>query len=332
MLKVNRESPEDAQKIIDEFIADESAKREILSFLSNAIIFANDLNRQNWNLNLDKDGGFVRLNVGQEYYIEIFAGYISILTTKEKVRKKLAENQLDIEFKGYDGKKKVITLDLENVPDALTKVPDSVACHIKNHDATSVLPYLEEANREFISYAIKNTTQRPRMIQAHSQGFITYLAQYCKKQIPSPSYVIDEEAEFYRNLTVDEQGRKVGGGFGNSETNRKVEQAAIACVTDDYEKNGWSVKSIESEKRGFDLLCTKDEAQEHVEVKGIQGDFVSFIITTGEVKQSQLNKNFVLCVVTSALIAPKLYKFTAKEFNEQFVLETIAYRASLKQM
>lgn len=133
-----------------------------------------------------------------------------------------------------------------------------------------------------------------------------------------------------QNLSVDEQIQKVGGGFRNSETNRKVEQAAISCVTDDYKKCGWSVQSVESEKRGFDLLCTKNNIQEHVEVKGVQGDFVSFIITSGEVKQSQSDNNFVLCVVTSVLSVPKLHKFTAKEFNERFVLETISYRASLK--
>ena len=329
MPKVNRKSPEHAQKIIDGFIADEYAKHAILSFLANAIIFANGLNPQNWNLNLDKNGGFVRLNVGQEYCIQISSRYVYILTLKEHVRKRLAETQLDLKFIGYDGKKDVVMSDLENVPDMLAKVPDSVVCSIEHQNLAPALPYLEEANREFIAYAIQNTTLLPKMIRAHSTGFITYLSQYFKKRIPNPSYIFDEEEPYY-DLT-NERERKFGGGFGNPETNRKVEQAAIAYVTDDYKKNGWLVKSIESEKRGFDLLCTKDEAQEHVEVKGVQGDFVSFIITNGEAKQAQTDKHFVLCVVTSALTAPKLHKFTAKEFQEKFVLETVSYRASLKQ-
>jgi hypothetical protein len=329
MPKVNRESPEHAQKIIDGFIADESAKHAILSFLSNAIIFANRLNPRNWNLNLDKNGGFVRLNVGQEYCIQISSRYVYILTLKEYIRKRLAETQLDLKFIGYDGEKDVVMSDLENVPDMLTKVPDSVVCSIEHQNLASALPYLGEANREFIAYAIQNTTLLPKMIRAHSTGFITYLSQYCKKWIPNPSYIFDEEESYY-DLTNEREG-KFGGGFGNPETNRKVEQAAIAYVTDDYKKNGWLVKSIEYEKRGFDLLCTKDEAQEHVEVKGVQGDFVSFIITNGEVKQAQTDKHFVLCVVISALTAPKLHKFTAKEFQEKFVLETVSYRASLKQ-
>jgi hypothetical protein len=190
------------------------------------------------------------------------------------------------------------------------------------------LPYLEEANREFISYAIKSTTLLPLMVRAHSPGFIAYLSQYSRIQIPNPEYIVDK-VELAR--VYDNQPLKVGGGFGNSEMNRKIEQAAISCITNSYNERGWLVTSVESEKRGFDLLCTKANLQEHVEVKGVQGDFVSFIITDGEVRQSQINENFVLYVVTSALSNPTLHRFAAKEFHEQFALQTIAYRATLKQ-
>ena len=122
----------------------------------------------------------------------------------------------------------------------------------------------------------------------------------------------------------------VGGGFGNPETNKRVEKAAISFVTNDYKKRGWKVISVETEKRGFDLLCTKASKEEHVEVKGIQGDLLSFIITAGEVKKSQTDKKFVICVVTSASSSPKLHKFTAKDFCDQFDLEAIAYRAFKK--
>lgn len=138
-------------------------------------------------------------------------------------------------------------------------------------------------------------------------------------------------SKIIRDVSIDEQVQKVGGGFGNPETNRKVEQAAVSFVKSHYEQNHWSVESVESEKCGYDLLCTKNSIQEHVEVKGIQGDFVSFIITNGEVRQSQSNENFVLCAVTSALSNPTLHRFSASEFREKFALEPISYRASLKQ-
>lgn len=332
MSKINRGNPTDAQSIIDEFIVDEAVKYGILSFLSNAIIFANSLNPQNWNLNLDTSGSFVRFNVGQVYCIEIFKGYVSILMLKDMlkghIQKRLREEELDIKFKGYKGKKIIITADLEHVPDCLVKVPGSVGCHVNNKDVLRTLPYLQEANDLFISYAINHTRVRPIMANAHSSGFIAYLSQYCQRQIPNPAYV--DEIEFPYNPKVDDQGSNNGGGFGDPETNRKVEQAAISFVTDNYEENGWTVKSVEAEKCGYDLFCTKGKLRHYVEVKGIQGNVPSFIITAGEVGQSQTNRDFVLYVVTSALTEPKLHKFMGQEFNEQFDLEVISYRASLK--
>jgi len=149
--------------------------------------------------------------------------------------------------------------------------------------------------------------------------------------IPNTEVKITYKIQSDYTIEVDEQKEKIGGGFGNPETNRQVEQAAILYVTNNYQKSGWLVESVESEKRGFDLLCTKNKVQENVEVKGTQGDLISFTITAGEVRQSQIDESFILSVVTSALSNPKLHRFTPKEFNAKFALETISYRASLRQ-
>jgi hypothetical protein len=66
----------------------------------------------------------------------------------------------------------------------------------------------------------------------------------------------------------DDGTEKMGAGFGTSETDQVVEKAAISHVTKYYQKKGWTVTSVESEKCGYDLVCTKDSIQEHVEVKG----------------------------------------------------------------
>ena len=119
-------------------------------------------------------------------------------------------------------------------------------------------------------------------------------------------------------------------GFGDPSTNQQVEEAAISWVTNEYTEQGWSVKSVETEKCGYDLLCTKEDIEEHVEVKGIQGSSISFIITAGEVRQSQVDYSFVLYAVTSALTNPVPYKFTAKELRNLFSFEIVSYRAYLK--
>jgi hypothetical protein len=125
---------------------------------------------------------------------------------------------------------------------------------------------------------------------------------------------------------------QTGAGFGNPETNRKVERAAVSAVTEWYESEGWTVESVEAEKCGYDLLCRKDSEENHVEVKGVQGELVSFIITAAEVKQAEKDSDFMLCVVTSALTdAPKLNLYDAESFVSDFELSPLSYRAVLRK-
>lgn len=125
--------------------------------------------------------------------------------------------------------------------------------------------------------------------------------------------------------------RKVGAGFGDPETNRKVERSAVSFVTDWYESRGWSVRSVEADKCGYDLCCIKNGSEEHVEVKGVQGEIPSCIITAGEVRQAQNNSLFIICIVTRALSnQPQLFRYAGNQFVSNFNLEPIAFRASLR--
>ena len=122
-----------------------------------------------------------------------------------------------------------------------------------------------------------------------------------------------------------------GAGFGNPETNKKVERSAIAAVKKDYELKGWKVKSVETNKCGYDLLCTKRSDENHVEVKGVQGNFPAFIITSAEVKKAENDNDFMICAVTSALSAnPKIQSYTGQEFIKKFDRKPLAFRATLR--
>jgi hypothetical protein len=123
----------------------------------------------------------------------------------------------------------------------------------------------------------------------------------------------------------------VGAGFGKPEENKEVEEAAIAAVRRQYELDGWSVRSVEREKCGFDLKCSKDTIVQDVEVKGARGTVQSFLITAGEVAQARTNPNFVLVVVTSALsTSPVLNRYSGCEFCRRFGLSVVQYRAVLR--
>jgi hypothetical protein len=124
---------------------------------------------------------------------------------------------------------------------------------------------------------------------------------------------------------------QTGAGFGDAAENKLVESKAVQAVTKDYQDDGWTVRSVERDECGFDLVCSKEGLVENVEVKGVKGKAICFIITEGEVQQAQTNPKFFLVVVTSALSAtPKLSKYSGAEFLQKFDRSPIAYRAVVK--
>jgi hypothetical protein len=130
---------------------------------------------------------------------------------------------------------------------------------------------------------------------------------------------------------LEQQISKSGAGYGNPEMNREVERAAVEHVTQWYKAHGWKVQSVEAKKCGYDLLCEKHGNKEHVEVKGIQGMGMSFIITAGEVRHARSDEQFVICIVTSALTDHRqMSRYSGEEFVEKFNLVELAFRASLK--
>jgi hypothetical protein len=147
----------------------------------------------------------------------------------------------------------------------------------------------------------------------------------------------EKQISFDTNLsdldTVEEiqEQIKSGAGFGNSIENKKVENAAINFVTSKYITEGWSVESKEKYKLGFDLHCKKGNLIEKVEVKGIKGLKISFIITARELELSRNDNNFVLCVVNNALTKNKiLSKYSSKEFINNFTNKAIVYKSTIK--
>jgi len=139
------------------------------------------------------------------------------------------------------------------------------------------------------------------------------------------------EDESLRQANEIETYVRTGTGFADTETKRDVERAAILFVTNWYEGRDWLVESVENEKIGYDLNCSKGSMVQCVEVKGIGGEDVAFIITQREFREAQTNSDFVICIITSALsIEPKLHPYSGSQFIEKFKFDPIAYRATLK--
>jgi uncharacterized protein DUF3883 len=130
--------------------------------------------------------------------------------------------------------------------------------------------------------------------------------------------------------SLEDAIKKGGAGFGDPETNRKVERAAISHVESRYCSAGWVVKSREKDHVGYDLLCTKGNKELYLEVKGIRQTTQSFIITKKE-KETAKDPRFKLCIVTSALTNPELIEYTGSQFLQQFDFTALVFRSDLRK-
>ena len=129
---------------------------------------------------------------------------------------------------------------------------------------------------------------------------------------------------------TDDHVSNVGAGFGrDSEKNREVERKAVDYVRNYFEEIGWSVKSVELEKdKGFDLLCTKGDLEERVEVKGVSGSDPSFIITANELRKAETDSlwkiHIVYCLDSNS---PKHDIWSGTEFIIAYLCKPIQYQA-----
>lgn len=120
-------------------------------------------------------------------------------------------------------------------------------------------------------------------------------------------------------------------GFGLPKMNKKVEKAAIKRVKEMYVAKGWSVTSVEQKKLGFDLLCKKSSDVRKVEVKGVKGQTVGFLMTAGEYSKASTDSRFVLHVVLEALSKKPIVKtWTGKQMLKALRFVAIQYQAALR--
>jgi hypothetical protein len=139
--------------------------------------------------------------------------------------------------------------------------------------------------------------------------------------------IVDE----YVSTPQDNSKIEQGVGFGDPETNPKVEQSAVKFVTSRHKNQGWTVVSVEAQKIGYDLLCTKGAAKKHVEVKGVQGDEVCFLLTANEKARAEKDKLFCVCIVTRALTAsPKCVEITGPCLLADYEFRPVTYRVTKK--
>ena len=144
--------------------------------------------------------------------------------------------------------------------------------------------------------------------------------------------LIERAKRKQRNGQASAAAIRAGAGFGDAKTNARVERAAVKAVTGHFKQQGYNVVSRERENCGYDLLATNGRRELHIEVKGVQGEEPSFVITENELKCASRDKNFCVAVVTSALQrSRRIDVFGGAEFRRRFETVPISYMARLKR-
>lgn len=116
-----------------------------------------------------------------------------------------------------------------------------------------------------------------------------------------------------------------GAGFGDAETNRLVEAAAMRVAIETYA--GWDFDDVSKDKCGWDITFRRNDREEHVEVKGVKGQKPRVLLTRGEVAVAQRDPLWKLLVVTRALVAPQPHPFERERVLE--VIDPYVYVADL---
>ena len=124
------------------------------------------------------------------------------------------------------------------------------------------------------------------------QEFRDAVVEYVKK------YKAKKNAVIKYQVKVDAKARK------------KVEEAAIKYVTNEYQKRGYDITSRESDNVGWDLDATNGRISLKLEVKGLASSSISVHITSNErTKMESDKKHYRLCVVINAIKKPQMIVF-----------------------
>jgi len=101
----------------------------------------------------------------------------------------------------------------------------------------------------------------------------------------------------------------------------KIERAAVRKTWETYEKRGYELRSVEKDKRGWDLEASKKKRKLLIEVKGHFGNVIQFELTPNEYEKMQAKfKDYRVSVVRNALIEPEISIFSPKYTEGEWVL------------
>lgn len=175
MAKLNRDNFNDAKNAIEALLQDSLTRKKFINFLVDAVSYADSIKSDNWNLNLDLNGRFLRFNTGHEYCIQLVEKKILILCDRKTIKPIIEKHNIPVLYQGYNKESgHNVDTEISKVPDLLIKTKNSIGCVIEHGDIVYYIDYFNQSNKDFIRAAM-NTRLMPSMRQAHSKGAVDYI-------------------------------------------------------------------------------------------------------------------------------------------------------------
>lgn len=257
MAKINRESEIDAGRIIEKFLPNQNQRSKFLHFLSNAIEFTNNINSNNWNLNLDSYGNFLRFNTGQEFCIELNKYGLLILCNRLTIKNIIEQHNIPVIYRGYKkGIGDIINMNFEDTPDLLSKTKNSIGCILNLEHIENYIDFFEQSNREFILDAL-HTTLTPLMRRAHSIGAVEYVISKAKET--SINDVLPDFTDFANREEIKLEKAKVISQKKRLEilknSNKKPQKTIVRQVV--FQRNPYVVAEALFRANGICERCKK---------------------------------------------------------------------------
>ena len=115
-----------------------------------------------------------------------------------------------------------------------------------------------------------------------------------------------------------------------TEVKREIEKTAVDVASNYYAEKGFSVKSVENENLGWDLIVVKNNEELHVEVKGTSRNDYHFFLSKQEYEKMKNDSKWRLFVVKDALGNPEHKEILNSDIEEFFDLEPFCFEGSWK--
>ncbi len=247
---IDRNNISDATSCINTLLANYKNSQTIVEFLAKKIEYANKINPDNWNLNLDLHGHFIRFNIGITYCINIEKDRVLVICLKKFLPEKVKNEKTALSFIGYEKRQSIISKTFFEFPDVLATVPDSIGIFIKD-DFEIWLPLLDKSNTSFIEKAINRRELFPQSKTAHSVGAISYLSTMVNRQLLNPSFVL--EAMYQNDIQLSKEIKKLSDEKLNEllpKNRQKPKKLSVTSFV--YERNHYI---IEKSKRLANGIC-----------------------------------------------------------------------------